>query len=198
MLSTSACAMPTMSCTSSWACAITGEAPAASSTLALRFITTRLVMLWTSGARLRTASMSDQRSWAVSVVWAMTFFFHVWQVGQLETARSQTGAVSVTSFPARGLPQSGSKGLSQSAPVTVPTPPADAAARAAAGRILDQAQALVQRGRGGGVLQQGLVLRPQVGGGAKGGECGLVKAAEDQLLFARVGVDVTHRKNARC
>jgi len=62
MLSTRAWAMAAMSVTSSWACAITGEAPMASSTLALKFITTRLVMLCTSGRWARTASTSAQRS----------------------------------------------------------------------------------------------------------------------------------------
>ena len=62
MLSTSDCAMPAMACTSSCACAITGEAPAASNTLAFRFITTKLVMLCTRGPRSRTALMSAQMS----------------------------------------------------------------------------------------------------------------------------------------
>ena len=68
MLSTSDCAIATMSSTSSCACAITGEAPAASSTLALKFITTKLVMLCTSGLRSRTAVMSFQMSEGVSMV----------------------------------------------------------------------------------------------------------------------------------
>jgi hypothetical protein len=45
MLSTSARARETISSTSSVLCAITGEAPAASSALAVTFMTTRLVML---------------------------------------------------------------------------------------------------------------------------------------------------------
>jgi hydroxyethylthiazole kinase-like sugar kinase family protein len=45
-----------------WMTRITGEAPMASSTLALKFITTRLVMLCTSGRRARTASTSAQSS----------------------------------------------------------------------------------------------------------------------------------------
>jgi len=67
MLTTRAWAIAAMSSTSSWACAITGAAPAASSTLALKLITTRLVMLWTSGVRSRTAAISDQSSAAVRV-----------------------------------------------------------------------------------------------------------------------------------
>src|SRR5512135_3662197 len=67
MFTTSACAMPTISRTSSCACAITGDAPAASSTLALKFMATRFVMLCTSGDRSRTAAMSAQRSEEVSV-----------------------------------------------------------------------------------------------------------------------------------
>jgi hypothetical protein len=54
--------MPAMACTSSWAWAITGEAPAANSTLALRFITTKLVMLCTKGLRSRTEVISAQTS----------------------------------------------------------------------------------------------------------------------------------------
>ena len=50
MLSTSAEAIPAISAISSWACAMTGEAPAASRALAVVFITTKLVMLWMSGA----------------------------------------------------------------------------------------------------------------------------------------------------
>ena len=74
MFKTSDWAIPAISATSSWACAITGAAPAASSTLALRLITTRLVMLCTSGLAVRTACMSAHKSWAViCCVFAMTF-----------------------------------------------------------------------------------------------------------------------------
>ena len=66
MLSTKAPARETISSTSSWAWAITGEAPAAKSTLALKFITTRLVMLCTRGLlrRIRAKSLA---AWADSV-----------------------------------------------------------------------------------------------------------------------------------
>jgi hypothetical protein len=58
MLSTSAPARAVISSTSPAACAITGEAPIASSALAVKFITTRLVMLWTSGRLSRSAERS--------------------------------------------------------------------------------------------------------------------------------------------
>src|ERR1035437_1313045 len=53
MFRTSAPAYATISRTSSMACAMTGEAPNASRTLAVSFITTKLVMLWMSGVRSR-------------------------------------------------------------------------------------------------------------------------------------------------
>jgi len=52
---------------SSWAWAMTGLAPAARSTLALRFITTRLVMQCTNGDRALTAVMSCQISAALMI-----------------------------------------------------------------------------------------------------------------------------------
>jgi hypothetical protein len=56
MFSTSALAKATISSTSFSACAITGEAPAASRMFAVKFITTKFVMLCTSGWPARTAS----------------------------------------------------------------------------------------------------------------------------------------------
>ena len=49
---------------------------------------------------------------------------------------------------------------------------------------------------GGGVLHVDRIVGPEQGGCAVGGQGGFVKAAQDELLFAGVGVDVAHRKNA--
>ena len=114
-------------------------------------------------------------------------------------------------FPARGLPQSGSKGLSQSPARCAerPTPPADAprpASRSAERIIAERrrsdslgrhAEQLVQLRAGRRVEQR---LRP-VGmhplGDRIGRERRLVEAADDQLLLARVGDGVADRVDAR-
>src|SRR3990167_6178852 len=57
-------------------------------------------------------------------------------------------------------------------------------------------QQLVQALAGGGVLQQHRLIGPQARGGGKRGQRGLVEDAEDQLLLARVGDHVAHRKDA--
>ena len=55
----------------------------------------------------------------------------------------------------------------------------------------------MQLGAGGGVLQVNLALvRIDDGGRGKGGQRAFVKAAEDQLFLAGVGVDVAHGKDA--
>ena len=81
-----------------------------------------------------------------------------------------------------------------------PTPLANASQDRGARKILGDAQTLVQQRGGCCVLQQGLFFGAQQGHGAEGGQRGLVEAAEDEFLFAGVGVDVTHRKDAglRC
>ncbi len=53
ILTTRACEIATNASTSSAACTIAGDAPIARSALAVMFITTKLVMLWTSGRRAR-------------------------------------------------------------------------------------------------------------------------------------------------
>ncbi len=58
MFNTTAPASAAMSPTSCRACAMTGDAPSASSALAVTSMTTRFVTLWTSGARCRIASTS--------------------------------------------------------------------------------------------------------------------------------------------
>ena len=55
-------AMGTNSSTSSTAWTMAGEAPMASSALAVTFITTKLVMLWTSGWRARSRLKAEARS----------------------------------------------------------------------------------------------------------------------------------------
>ncbi len=54
----------------------------------------------------------------------------------------------------------------------------------------------MQLGRRCRVLQQGLSCGVHDSCRAKGGERGLVKAAQDEFLFARIGVDVAHGKDA--
>ena len=74
MFSSSPWAMPAMSCTSSWACAITGAAPHASSTLAVKLVTTRLVMQCTKGLFWRTVAMSAHTSCALN--WLFDFMIY--------------------------------------------------------------------------------------------------------------------------
>src|SRR5580704_514716 len=59
------------------------------------------------------------------------------------------------------------------------------------------AQALVHHRTGGGVLQELFLLRIQVVLDRERGERRLVEAGQDQLLLARVGVDVAHREDSR-
>ena len=54
----------------------------------------------------------------------------------------------------------------------------------------------MQFGRSGRVLQQGLSCGMHDGGCAKGSQGSLMKAAQDELLFAGVGVDVADGKDA--
>src|SRR5690554_6353978 len=68
ILRTKAEAMAAMSFTSSRAWAIIGEAPTASRALAVLFITTKLVMLCTSGLFWRTAARSDEMDCALIIV----------------------------------------------------------------------------------------------------------------------------------
>ena len=101
---------------------------------------------------------------------AMTFSFNV-MTGRLVSNVDvpESGAVLLTSFPARGLPQSGSKGLSQSKASRLPTPLANAPQVCGAVWILSDAQPLVQQRGGGRVLEQGFFFGAQQGHGTKGG-----------------------------
>ena len=56
----------------------------------------------------------------------------------------------------------------------------------------------MQSGRGRGVFQWDFLAGVEVGRCAKGGQGGFVKTTEDEFAFARVVVDVAHRKNAWC
>jgi len=77
--------------------------------------------------------------------------------------------------------------------------PADAAFESLSGGLKRRVllgQALVQQPAGGGVEQVLRCIRVQRGGCMVRRECGLVKATQQQALFARVGVDVTYRMDA--
>ena len=110
-------------------------------------------------------------------------------------------------FPARGLPQSGSKGLSQSKRqglrLHASTPPANAPrpSSRSANRSLWQsrrhAEQLVQLRARRRVLQRLRALRVDELADREGGERRLVEAADDELLLARIGVDVADREDAR-
>src|ERR1700722_5417121 len=63
-------------------------------------------------------------------------------------------------------------------------------------RRIGNAEPLLHDRTGGGVLQKLPLLRVQVVLDAEGRQRSLVKAAQNQLLLARIGVDVADRENA--
>src|SRR6185437_8796341 len=63
--------------------------------------------------------------------------------------------------------------------------------------LIGNAQSLVHYWTGGGVLEELPLLRIEVVLDAEGGERRLVKARQDELFLAGIGVDVTHREDSR-
>src|SRR5574343_91750 len=59
------------------------------------------------------------------------------------------------------------------------------------------AQHFVQFRRGGGVLHVDLLVREDIWCSAEGSQSRFVEARQNQLLLARIGVDVAHGEDAR-
>ena len=159
------------------------------------------------GERRGVASRGERRARAKTC--EMPSWFHGrWQVGERRAA--ETRPVSAC-FPARGLPQSGSKGLSQSnADHSRPTPLANAPRAAKHGARADYRQQPRQSKTGvstpSTLCSFGLVVVycswMRLSGktscaAAKAASAASWKPRQDQLLLARVGVDVADREDAR-
>ena len=127
----------------------------------------------------------------------MTFFLQRYgRSAGWERNAAEIGRRSFDKLPCARITSIRFKGTFSVEGLTVFNTPSECATNCGAVWILCDAQALVQQRGGCCVLQQGLFFGAQQGHGPKSGQCGFVKAAQDELLFAGVGVDVPYGKDA--